>query len=290
MNKAMIVTISNRKGGVGKTTLAIALAETFVFEQKKNTLIIDLDPQSSASEILMSKDAYASALENDRTIPGLLAENNNDDYHSILSHACHSLTGRGSIDLAVAPNCPQLWDVEYEVLRRGSEKSYREKVRSLVSEYASKFDIVIVDCPPGKLIAAEEALLNSNIVLCPIVPERLSVWGMDKMREYFDELDQNHDIPPWKFVVSKFVGRTKESKKQIEHIESEYKDHFLREKKRFRLGEREFIGIKQTEKIIQRIAMFQDNPDNIKRLEQFYGDEVTNDLRKIAKEVASTGA
>jgi len=286
----MIVTISNRKGGVGKTTLAIALAETFVFEQKKNTLIIDLDPQSSASEILMSKDAYASALENDRTIPGLLAENNNDDYHSILSHACHSLTGRGSIDLAVAPNCPQLWDVEYEVLRRGSEKSYREKVRSLVSEYASKFDIVIVDCPPGKLIAAEEALLNSNIVLCPIVPERLSVWGMDKMREYFDELDQNHDIPPWKFVVSKFVGRTKESKKQIEHIESEYKDHFLREKKRFRLGEREFIGIKQTEKIIQRIAMFQDNPDNIKRLEQFYGDEVTNDLRKIAKEVASTGA
>ena len=123
----LVVTIANRKGGVGKTTLAIALAETFVFEHKKSAVIVDLDPQSSASEILLSEREYADRLEQQNTLSGFFRSSLSDhklNISSVLSHAKHSLSGRGTVDLAVAVNSPELWDLEYEVLRSNQEVEY----------------------------------------------------------------------------------------------------------------------------------------------------------------------
>ena len=106
----MMITIANRKGGVGKTTLAIALAETFVFEHKRNTVILDLDPQSSATEILLSVDEYADRLEADNVLPGYLRSaiaGLKRPAEKFLSHARHSLNGRGSVDMAIVPNSPE---------------------------------------------------------------------------------------------------------------------------------------------------------------------------------------
>jgi chromosome partitioning protein len=184
----LVVTIANRKGGVGKTTLALALAETFVYEHKKDTVILDLDPQSSATEILLSDDEYSDRLLSGMVLPGFLRlkmQDQNADSARLLSLAKHCFAGRADIELAISPNSPELWDLEYEVLRNGQERQYRESVRGLIDALAEAFDTVVVDTPPGKMIAAEEAILSSNVVICPIVPERLSIWGMDKMIEYF---------------------------------------------------------------------------------------------------------
>lgn len=290
---SVTLTIANRKGGVGKTTLAIALAETFVFEHRKNTVIVDLDPQSSASEILLSEDEYAQKIEQNSVLPGLWNRANrlsSTSISEVLSHARHSLVGRGQVDLAIAPNSPQLWDLEFDILRSGAEDSYREAVYNSLQELKDQFDVVIADCPPGKLIAAEEAILMSDLVICPIVPERLSVWGMDKMKEYFEELEQQHQVPPWKFVISRFTGNRKEAQRQIQHIEGTYKEHFMTESQGlFGLGEREFMGLDQTEAIIKRIAKFRDDPDDVKNLEGFYGRSVTQQLRRITKEIKSLG-
>lgn len=119
-----VITIANRKGGVGKTTLAIALAETFVFEHKQSTVILDLDPQSSASEILLSADDYADRMLRDDVLPGYFRAALTPTPRSqqkFLSHARHSLTGRGSVDLAIAPNSPEMWDIEFAAIRSGQE-------------------------------------------------------------------------------------------------------------------------------------------------------------------------
>ena len=286
---ALKVAIANRKGGVGKTTLAIALAETFVFEHKRSTLIVDLDPQSSASEILLSPVEYADRVEKRLVLPRLWSRQKASEksISNVVAHARHSLIGRGNVDLAIAANSTELWDVELDQVRYGKESQYSEAVTNTIAALEGEFDVVIFDCPPGKTIASEVAILNADIVLCPIVPERLSVWGMDRMKEYFSSLEEaGHRVPPWKFVISKFTGSRSEARRQVEHIRAEYKDHFLTEKLGLLgMGEREFVGLDQAEVLVKRIAKFREDPDDIKNLEQFYGPAVTKQLRLMARHV-----
>jgi chromosome partitioning protein len=291
---SMMITIANRKGGVGKTTLAIALAETFVFEHRKNTVILDLDPQSSATEILLSDDEYADRLEADNVLPGYFrsavagARRPADKF---LSHARHSLTGRGGVDLAIVPNSPEMWDSEFAALRGGAEEQYRGAVVDLIEHLRSEFDVIIVDSPPGKTMASEEAIVASNVVLCPIVPERLSVWGMDRMKAYFEELEGARSVPPWRFVISRMGGNFAESNKQVEVIKARYQDHFLTERHGLPgFGRTELVGLPQAQKVVQRIAMFRDAPDTVRTLEQFYGSDATRELRKIAQQIQEAPA
>lgn len=286
---SMMITIANRKGGVGKTTLAIALAETFVFEHKKNTVILDLDPQSSATEILLSVDEYADRLEADNVLPGYLRSalaGLKRPAEKFLSHARHSLNGRGSVDMAIVPNSPEMWDAEFAALRAGSEAHYRETMRALFEHLQTEFDVIIVDNPPGKTMASEEAILASDVVLCPIVPERLSVWGMDRMKAYFEELERTQTVPPWRFVISRLGGNYAEANKQVDVIKARYQDHFLTERKGLPgFGHTELVGLPQAQRIVQRIAMFRESPDTVKTLEGFYGADATQQLRKIAQKL-----
>jgi cellulose biosynthesis protein BcsQ len=284
-----LITIANRKGGVGKTTLALALAETFVFEHHKSTAIVDLDPQSSASEILLSTEEFADRLETQDTLPHFLRRKTDGEepkLEQFLAGGKHMLRDRHNVDLAIVPNSPELWDLEYDVLRSGLEAPYRVAVRALLTSLLDRFKVVIVDTPPGKTMAAEEAVLASDVVLCPIVPERLSVWGMDKMKAYFEELEQQHEVPPWRFVVSRLESNRNEAQAQVATIMGRYVDHFITERQGLPGFRREeLIGLDKAEQIIKRIALFRDEPNKIKTLEQFYGPAATQQLRKIATQL-----
>ena len=262
---SMMITIANRKGGVGKTTLAIALAETFVFEHRKNTVILDLDPQSSATEILLSVDEYADRLEADNVLPGYLRSalaGVKRPAEKFLSHARHSLNGRGSVDMALVPNSPEMWDAEFAALRAGSEAQYREAMRALFDHLQTEFDVIIVDNPPGKTMASEEAILA------------------------FEELERTQTVPPWRFVISRLGGNYAEANKQVDVIKARYQDHFLTERKGLPgFGHTELVGLPQAQRIVQRIAMFRESPDTVKTLEGFYGADATQQLRKIAQKL-----
>ena len=58
---ANIVTVLNRKGGVGKTTLAIGIADTLIAEHQEDTTIVDLDPQATASRALVNTNRVPRA-------------------------------------------------------------------------------------------------------------------------------------------------------------------------------------------------------------------------------------
>lgn len=283
---AYMITIANRKGGVGKTTLAIALAETFVSEHQKNVAVVDLDPQSSASEILLSEEEYAERVHNGLLLANLWwgdTEHRPVQPNSILVRDRHQILARDAYDLAILPNSPQLWDLELDMVRTRQEPDYRERLREIFDGLREVFDVIIVDCPPGKLIAAEEAILASDLILCPIVPERLSVWGMDKLIEYFNELKADHfRVPPWRFIISRY-SRRRESHVQLDRIRQKYAKHFLTESGGLlSFGNKEFIGLDQSEAVIQRTAKFHDERVGKKSLEQLYGHTATPQLRKMA--------
>src|SRR6266404_9349663 len=69
-----ILSFINLKGGVGKTTAAIAVAEFLAEEDRKHVLFIDLDPQTNASVTLISEEQWADMDEQGRTVAQIFAD------------------------------------------------------------------------------------------------------------------------------------------------------------------------------------------------------------------------
>jgi cellulose biosynthesis protein BcsQ len=65
---ARVITVVNMKGGVGKTTTVIALAETLAAMDRAGVLVIDLDTQASASYSMVGDRILTDLIQNDRTI------------------------------------------------------------------------------------------------------------------------------------------------------------------------------------------------------------------------------
>ena len=69
-----VVSIYNNKGGVGKSTLTVGIAEFLASNRKKKVLIIDLDAQASSSSALLGRTPLAEAIQNRKTIADLIDE------------------------------------------------------------------------------------------------------------------------------------------------------------------------------------------------------------------------
>ena len=68
---AFYLAVANRKGGVGKSTLSVMLAQSFAIWGKKRVLVLDLDSQCNASLILIGGQGWSSARKAGKTMPTL---------------------------------------------------------------------------------------------------------------------------------------------------------------------------------------------------------------------------
>ncbi|MEK7223306.1 MAG: AAA family ATPase, partial [Pseudomonadota bacterium] len=69
-----VLSFINLKGGVGKTTTAVAVAEMLAQEERKHVLLIDLDPQTNATVMLISEEQWAEMDKEGRTIAQLFED------------------------------------------------------------------------------------------------------------------------------------------------------------------------------------------------------------------------
>src|SRR5689334_9728581 len=69
-----VTSVINLKGGVGKTTITLALAHFLAIEHGKRVLVIDLDPQTNATVCLIPEDEWKVRDETGRTLYQLFAD------------------------------------------------------------------------------------------------------------------------------------------------------------------------------------------------------------------------
>src|SRR5437667_5789487 len=69
-----VLSFINLKGGVGKTTTAVAVAEILAQEERKHVLLVDLDPQTNATVTLISEELWAQMDAEGRTVAQLFAD------------------------------------------------------------------------------------------------------------------------------------------------------------------------------------------------------------------------
>lgn len=150
--------ISNYKGGVGKTTTAVNLASIYA-RQGRRVLLIDLDPQASATDFF---GAYEEAERTGKNSVGLLYQN------KPVSEVAHSTKIE---NLSLIPSTIELVDQNELVLRE-------QRLKFALDDASNDFDIAILDCSPTMKRLAFNAYLAAAEDGCVIIPVKLDATVM----------------------------------------------------------------------------------------------------------------
>lgn len=155
-----VLTVSNQKGGVGKTTTAINLAACLAAAEQR-TLLMDLDPQGNATSALgIDKSSVAYS-----TYEVLV------DQIPIAKAAIKS-----SIDyLTIVPANTELVGAEIQLVPAVSRES---RLKTALEKIREDYDYIIVDCPPSLGLLTLNAMTASDAVLIPVQCEYLAMEGL----------------------------------------------------------------------------------------------------------------
>lgn len=190
---AKVVSLANMKGGVGKTTIAVALAHVFAQRagggQPKKVLLIDLDAQANASFWLCGDEALTELIQSGRTIDAFLEDSIVLDQKRSLKDYVHAVAqGARGEALFVAPCSPELRMTEREIIYFLSEnkRSLKEVetvigdlLRQQLDELKQDYDLIVFDSAPGISALTEAALRASDVVVVPTVPDFISNLGLE---------------------------------------------------------------------------------------------------------------
>ena len=145
------IAIMNTKGGVGKSTLVLAMAETLSAKFGKNVLVIDFDAQASVSLMLLSTgNLYRLQVEGLTIVDLLVAsvlKNEPVDWTRFVVAGVSDVEESRSVYLI--PSDMQLTLFEREVTKEGQLVQLRASVGALLGYVRAMFDIILIDCPPG---------------------------------------------------------------------------------------------------------------------------------------------
>lgn len=163
-----VTSVFSIKGGVGKTATAVNLAALASFSGAK-TLLIDLDPQGSASFYLRVKPKIKTTVR--KLIKGKTP---------VESH----IKATDYVHLDILPSTMAYREIESELAQM---KRPGDRIREMLQPLESTYQWVFIDCPPGLTLLAESIFRASKLILVPVVPTTLSVRTYTDLMEHFTE-------------------------------------------------------------------------------------------------------
>jgi chromosome partitioning protein len=180
------ITVMNAKGGVGKSTLVLALAETLSAYHDKDVLVVDADAQASISHLLMRQDELEAAQSGGRTLVGYLTG-------AVLNGSAASwrefvVPDVSDVDdarsIALMPSDTSLTLFEREISKRDHEAQLRSAIAAFLEEAGQSYDIVLIDSAPGLSVLTECFLREADFYLSPTKPDYVSTRGLKFLRAF----------------------------------------------------------------------------------------------------------
>ena len=160
-----IIAVTNIKGGVGKTTTAVNLAYLSACGGHR-TLLWDLDPQAAATYSLQCEAVEAGAAKKlvagKRELPELVVP-----------------SGHDRLDVLPADFSQRHMD-----LHLSERKNPTERLLKMSRALHERYDVLLLDCPPGFSLLGENVLRAADGLVVPMIPSPLSLRMMIQLRDF----------------------------------------------------------------------------------------------------------
>lgn len=162
---ATVISVTNQKGGVGKTTSSVNIAY-FLAKAGKKTLLIDFDPQGNATSGLGIDKQQLTA-----TMKDVILEEK--DLSEVIMPTEHK-------QLFLAPTTPHLANTEVELAQADHRFS---RLKMAVEKVSGDYDFIIIDSPPSLSLLTVNGLIAARYVLLPVQAEFYALEGLGQLLE-----------------------------------------------------------------------------------------------------------
>ncbi len=201
--------VANQKGGVAKTTTAIALAGLLA-EEGKRVLLIDLDPHASVTHYFdYEPDNLEFNLFNCFVSDNLTIE---------LVQQCIATTHASKLDILPASLALATLDK-----RMGGKQGMGLKLKLIIEKIADQYDYAIIDCTPLLGILMINALAACQYLIIPVQTEFLAIKGLERMLKTVAMVYKNSTgMPPIVVVPTMYDPRTRASIDSLRFLKNNF--------------------------------------------------------------------
>lgn len=203
---AIIISLINQKGGVGKTTSAINLSAYLTLENK-SVLLVDLDPQGNASsglglDVRSLEQGLYEAIMSGRNIDRFIIRT--PEYMPDILPASQNLAG-ASVELVHLENREYRL---YEVLR----------------QIRTQYDFIIIDSPPSLGLLTINGLVASDEIIIPVQTEYFALEGLSQLLETIMLVKEN--LQPEIEVMGALLTMYDRRNRLARQVMKEVQEHF----------------------------------------------------------------
>ncbi|HEN8710334.1 MAG: ParA family protein [Pseudomonas sp.] len=193
-----VISLINMKGGVGKTTLAVNIADCLTRQHGASVLMLDVDPQFNATQCLMSPEDYVEHRGEGRDTMLDLFDRKRVKASTVRGASEVQPKTLQEIDvvevrenLFLLPGSLDLYRLE---MAPGEGRENRLKAYLTAIQDKADYDYVIIDTPPTPSVWMTSALIASDYYLIPVRPDPLSLTGLDLLKSIVEDRKENYGL------------------------------------------------------------------------------------------------
>ncbi|MDY0289173.1 MAG: AAA family ATPase [Sphaerochaeta sp.] len=230
-----IISTINLKGGVAKTTTTVGLAQILSGTFNKKVLVIDLDPQTNATTMLIGEDRWEELNKNGNTLATLfkdaIEQTQNFNLEKTLQKNVSNIDDVKHVDLL--PSSIDLIDLQDRLITMPAGKFYANKpIEILMKEVRNiqdNYDYILIDCPPNLGLITLNGLRISSGYIIPTIPDVLSTYGIPQIISRVNEFskDIGAHIQPIGILATKVRGQSSLHMRTVEELRKEKDAHFF---------------------------------------------------------------
>lgn len=205
-----IISVTNQKGGCGKTTTAVNLSASLALNGRR-VLLIDLDPQAHAT--------LGLEIANDVSIYNVLSKLT--DKKVSLEDIIQNINQ--NFDLA--PSNIILSTLEQEL---ANEIGREQQLWDILNDFRAIYDYIIIDCPPNLGILTINAIRAAEEIIVPVEASRFSLEGLHQLTAIIELVKSRlgHEVKS-KILVTNFDSRLQHSFTMFNKIKAAFGDNLF---------------------------------------------------------------